>query len=136
MLPVALVVLLVSARPPCESIAGPVARVPTEAEREKLRKLVHQIPRDEDVDPHALEAIAMVETGFVPSIGEHCEIGHFQIMPRWASTFRLERPELFFDPRIGAIAAARLYKHGWQRWQDRYTALAANKCFGGKKVAG
>lgn len=121
---------------PCSAWAGPVARPPTAVERTALRALTHEIARREDVDPYALEAIAMVETGYVLSIGEHCEVGHFQIMPRWASTFRLDSPRLFFDPRIGATAAARLYKHGWHRWQERYAKLAANKCFGGKKLAG
>jgi hypothetical protein len=118
---------------PCADRAGPLTRAPNAAELQMIRRFVHDVARREGVDPYALEAIGMVETGFIASIGAHCEVGHFQIMPRWAPVFRLDSPRDFFDPRVGAIAAARIYRHGWQRWQPRYERLGGHRCFGGAK---
>ena len=41
-------------------------------------------------------------------------------MPWWAGVFRLQPPELLWDPRINAIAAARIYKDAWRRWAERF----------------
>jgi hypothetical protein len=115
---------------PCEAWAGPLSRRPSAAELETLRAHTHEVAKREGVDPHALEAIAMIETGFVPSIGAHCELGHFQIMPSWARVFELDSPARFLDVRVGAVAAARIYKHGWLRWQPRFKGMKNHRCTG------
>ena len=88
--------------------------------REWLRALVHQVAREEGVDPYALEALGMTETTLRPWLGKSCEVGAFQVMPWWAGVFRLDRPELLWDPRINAIAAARIYRDAWRRWDERF----------------
>ena len=104
---------------PCAARSGPLA--PDDPRlREWLRGLIHQVAREEGVDPFELEALGMTETTLRPWLGRSCEVGAFQIMPWWAGVFRLERPELLWDPRINAIAAARIYKDAWKRWDERF----------------
>jgi hypothetical protein len=88
--------------------------------REWLRALVHEVAQQEGVDPYALEALGMTETSLQPMLGRSCEVGPFQVMPWWASVFRLQSPDLLWDPRINAIAAARIYKDAWRRWDERF----------------
>jgi hypothetical protein len=103
----------------CAHISGPQA--PDDpALRRWLRALVHEVARQESVNPHALEALGMTETSLRPSIGRACEVGPFQVMPFWAGIFRLDPPSLLWDPRINAIAAARIYRSGWLRWNARF----------------
>ena len=104
---------------PCAASSGP--RGPDDPQlREWLRRLTHDVAREEGVDPHALEALGMTETALQPSLGRSCELGPFQVMPVWAEIFGLASPWLLWDPRINAIAAARIYKAGWQRWNERF----------------
>jgi hypothetical protein len=111
---------------PCAGRSGPLA--PDDPRlREWFRALVHQVAREEGVDPYALEALGMTETTLRPWLGRACEVGAFQVMPWWAGIFRLERPELLWDPRINAIAAARIYKDAWRRWDDRYAHAGKNR---------
>jgi hypothetical protein len=93
--------------------------------REWLREMVHEVARSERVDPLALEAIGVVETDLRPAVGASCELGPFQIMPQWAAVFALS-PWQLWDPRINAIAAARIYKSGLRRWNDRFAYAARN----------
>jgi hypothetical protein len=95
--------------------------------REWLRVLVHEVAREEGVDPHVLEALGMTETSLQPALGRACEMGPFQVMPFWAGIFRLDSPELLWDPRINAIAAARIYKAAWRRWDARFARAGANR---------
>ena len=94
--------------------------------REWLRNLVHDVARSEAVDPLALEALGVVETDLRPAVGASCELGPFQVMPMWAAVFELDTPWQLWDPRINAIAAARIYKSGLRRWNDRYSHAAHN----------
>jgi hypothetical protein len=111
---------------PCAGRNGPQA--PDDPRlREWLRALVHQVAREEGVDPFALEALGMTETSLRPSLGRSCEVGAFQVMPWWAGVFRLDPPELLWDPRINAIAAARIYKDAWRRWDERYAHAGHNR---------
>jgi hypothetical protein len=110
----------------CASVSGPVARDDPRL-REWLRRLVHEVAREEGVDPVELEALGMVESELRPMVGRSCELGPFQVMPSWAAVFRLESPALLWDPRINAIAAARIYKAGWKRWNDRYAKAGRNR---------
>jgi hypothetical protein len=110
----------------CAAVSGPVAADDPRL-REWLRGLVHDVARAEGVDPIELEALGMVETELRPMIGRSCELGPFQVMPHWAAVFRLESPALLWDPRINAIAAARIYKSGWKRWTDRYAKAGRNR---------
>jgi hypothetical protein len=48
-------------------------------------------------------------------------------MPWWAGIFRLSSPELLWDPRINAIAAARIYKDAWRRWDQRFAHAGRNR---------
>ena len=104
---------------PCAASSGP--RGPEDRRlREWLRSLVHEVARQEGVDPEALEALGMTETSLRPSLGRACELGPFQVMPWWAGVFQLDSPWLLWDPRINAIAAARIYRAAWRRWDARY----------------
>jgi hypothetical protein len=95
--------------------------------REWLRGLVHEVAIEEGVDPHVLEALGMTETELRPSLGRACELGPFQVMPWWAGVFQLDSPWLLWDPRINAIAAARIYRSGWLRWNDRFAKAGWNR---------
>jgi hypothetical protein len=95
--------------------------------REWLRALAHEVAAEEGVDPHALEALGMTETSLQPLLGRSCEMGPFQVMPWWAAIFRLRSPELLWDPRINAIAAARIYKDAWRRWDERFAHAGKNR---------
>ena len=111
---------------PCAGRNGPLA--PDDPrQREWFRGLVHQVAREEGVDPYALEALGMTETTLRPWLGRSCEVGAFQVMPWWAGVFRLDPPELLWDPRINAIAAARIYKDAWRRWDERYAHAGNNR---------
>jgi hypothetical protein len=104
---------------PCAASSGPAG--PDDPQlREWLRMLTHEVAREEGVDPHALEALGMTETALQPSLGRSCELGPFQVMPFWAGIFGLSSPWLLWDPRINAIAAARIYRSGWLRWDERF----------------
>ena len=94
--------------------------------REWLRGLIHQVARQEGVDPSALEALAVTETDLRPSVGKACELGPFQVSPQWARVFGLPSAEQLWDPRINAIAAARIYKAGLRRWVPRYALAGKN----------
>jgi len=110
---------------PCAASSGPQG--PDDPRlREWLRALVHQVAREEGVDPHALEALGMTETTLQPALGRACELGPFQVMPFWAAIFRLGSPDLLWDPRINAIAAARIYKDAWRRWDERFAHAGRN----------
>ena len=111
---------------PCAAQSGPQGPPKPEL-REWLRALVHEVARDEGVDPHALEALGMTETALQPALGRACELGPFQVMPWWAAIFRLDSPLLLWDPRINAIAAARIYKAAWRRWDKRFARAGANR---------
>ena len=108
---------------PCAASSGPQGP-DDERLREWLRALVHDVARREGVDPYELEALGMTETSLRPSLGRACELGPFQVMPFWAEIFRLDSPWLLWDPRINAIAAARIYKAAWLRWEARYSRAA------------
>jgi hypothetical protein len=95
-------------------------------QREWLRGLVHEVARSEGVDPLALEALGVTETDLRPAVGASCEVGPFQIMPGWAEVFGLDSPAQLWDPRINAIAAARIYKAGLRRWSERFAKAAHN----------
>jgi len=111
---------------PCARSSGPAG--PDDPRlREWLRALVHEVARQEGVDPHALEALGMTETSLRPSLGRACELGPFQVMPWWAQVFRLESPMLLWDPRVNAIAAARIYRSGWLRWNERFAQAGWNR---------
>jgi hypothetical protein len=111
---------------PCAAQSG--LQRPEDPElREWLRALVHEVAREEGVDPHALEALGMTETALQPALGRACEMGPFQVMPWWAGVFRLDSPILLWDPRINAIAAARIYKAAWRRWDARFARAGANR---------
>jgi hypothetical protein len=109
----------------CASISGP-RDDGDPRRREWLRRLVHEVARGEGVDPAALEALGTVETDLRPALGRDCELGPFQVMPSWAAVFGLA-PEQLWDPRINAIAAARIYKAAWRRWESRYARLGDNR---------
>jgi hypothetical protein len=110
---------------PCAEISGP--RGPDDPQRrEWLRKLVHQVARSEGVDPAVLEALGTVETDLRPAIGRACELGPFQVMQSWAAVFGIQ-PLQLWDPRINAIAAARIYKSAWRRWEARFAQLGKNR---------
>jgi hypothetical protein len=112
--------------PRCVSISGPRGeRDPLQ--HEWLRRLAHDVARGEGVDPLALEALGANETDLRPSLGRDCELGPFQVMPSWAAIFKLESIELLWDPRINAIAAARIYKSGLKRWRPEYAKLGKNR---------
>ena len=111
---------------PCAARSGPQGPEDPEL-REWLRALVHEVAREEDVDPHALEALGMTETALQPALGRACEMGPFQVMPWWAGIFRLDSPILLWDPRINAIAAARIYKAAWLRWESRFARAGGNR---------
>ncbi len=111
---------------PCASYAQVYGARPTGAVLAAKRRIIHQTALREGVDPHALEAIAMVETGIRPAIGGDCEIGPFQIMPFWAKEFGLSSPWYFWDLQTAATAAARIYRAGWDRWRPQYAAVGRN----------
>src|SRR5256885_12388495 len=110
----------------CASVAGPQGAADPHL-REWLRRLIHDVARKEGVDPAALEALAVTETDIRPSIGKACELGPFQVSQQWARVFRLPSVELLWDPRINAIAAARIYKAGLRRWVPRYASAGHNR---------
>jgi len=115
-----------SSPPDCAAVSGPL--VPEDPRlRQWLRRLVHEVARSEGVDPVALEALGMVETDLRPMVGRACELGPFQVMPSWAAVFQLDSPALLWDPRINAIAAARIYKAGWRRWEARFAQAGRNR---------
>ena len=111
---------------PCAAQSGPQGPENPEL-REWLRTLVHEVAREEGVDPLALEALGMTETALQPALGRACEMGPFQVMPWWAGIFLLDSPLLLWDPRINAIAAARIYKAAWRRWDKRFARAGANR---------
>jgi hypothetical protein len=111
---------------PCASVSGPQGPADPRL-REWLRRLIHDVARKEGVDPAALEALAVTETDLRPSIGKACELGPFQVSQSWARVFQLPSVELLWDPRINAIAAARIYKAGLRRWVPRYAAAGKNR---------
>jgi len=118
--------LAAAAQADCSTLRG--AQAPNDPRlREWLRRLVHEVARKEGVDPIALEALGMVETELRPMVGRACEIGPFQVMPAWAEVFRLDSVALLWDPRINAIAAARIYKAAWQRWDPRFAQAGRNR---------
>src|SRR4051812_3493945 len=110
----------------CASVAGPQGSADPRL-RQWLRSLIHDVARTEGVDPAALEALAVTETDIRPSIGKACELGPFQVSQQWARVFRLPSAELLWDPRINAIAAARIYKAGLRRWVPRYASAGKNR---------
>ncbi len=110
----------------CRETAGIYGEKPTPAQHASMRRLVHEVARVEGVDPAALEAIAMVETGLRPAVGLDCELGPFQVMQFWAGIFQLASPSLLWDLRINATAAARVYKAAFARWRPAFAALARN----------
>jgi hypothetical protein len=111
---------------PCASSSGPAG--PDDPRlREWLRALVHEVALEEGVDPHALEALGMTETTLRASLGRACELGPFQVMPWWARVFQLDSPWQLWDPRINAIAAARIYRSGWLRWNERFAKAGSNR---------
>ncbi|MFL5408725.1 MAG: hypothetical protein ACJ79O_23140 [Myxococcales bacterium] len=110
----------------CASVSGPQG-APDPRLREWLRRLIHDVARKEGVDPAALEALAVTETDLRPSIGRACELGPFQVSQSWARVFQLPSVELLWDPRINAIAAARIYKAGLRRWVPRYASAGKNR---------
>jgi hypothetical protein len=111
---------------PCAAASG--APSPDDPElREWLRALVHEVAREEGVDPYVLEALGMTETMLQPALGRSCELGPFQVMPWWAGIFRLDSPLLLWDPRINTIAAARIYKAAWRRWEARFSRAGKNR---------
>jgi hypothetical protein len=111
---------------PCASSSGPAG--PDDPRlREWLRALVHEVALEEGVDPHALEALGMTETTLRPSLGRACELGPFQVMPWWSRVFELESPWMLWDPRINALAAARIYRSGWLRWNERFAQAGWNR---------
>jgi hypothetical protein len=116
--------LLIAATQACASISGPVSVDPQL--QEWLRVLSHQVAVREGVNPLALEALGRTETDLRPMLGKDCELGPFQVMQSWARIFQLEPIDLW-DPRINAIAAARIYKSGLSKWKSRYAALGKNK---------
>ena len=77
--------------------------------------------------PVLYEALGMTETTLQPALGRSCELGPFQVMPWWAGIFRLDSPLLLWDPRINAIAAARIYKAAWRRWEARFSRAGRNR---------
>jgi len=115
-----------AASEPCAAISGPQAP-DHPGLRAWLRSLVHEVARQELVDPHALEALGMTETSLRPSLGRSCEVGPFQVMPWWARIFHLDPPSLLWDPRINAIAAARIYRSGWLRWNARFAQAGKSR---------
>ena len=118
--------LAAAAQADCAALSG--AQAPDDPRlREWLRRLTHEVARKEGVDPIALEALGMVETELRPMVGRACEIGPFQIMPGWAQVFQLDSAALLWDPRINAIAAARIYKAAWARWNPRFAKAGANR---------
>ena len=110
----------------CRGVAGIYGPKPTTAQHASMRKLVHQVAAAEGVDPAALEAIAMVETGLRPAVGLDCELGPFQVMQFWSPIFQLASPALLWDLRINATAAARVYKAALARFRPRFSQLAKN----------
>jgi hypothetical protein len=110
----------------CAAVAGPQGSADPRL-REWLRRLIHDVARNEGVDPAALEALAVTETDIRASIGKACELGPFQVSQQWARVFRLPSVELLWDPRINAIAAARIYKAGLRRWVPRYAFAGKNR---------
>ncbi len=111
----------------CAGRARAYGSVPKGSELEAIRSLVHSVARQEGVDPYLLEAIGRTETGLRPALGTSCEIGHFQIMPFWARTFGLASPDLLWDLRVGATAAARILKHALGRWKPGFAAAENNR---------
>ena len=110
---------------PCAASSGPAG--PDDPRlREWLRNLAHEVAVEEGVEPEALEALGMTETTLQPSLGRACELGPFQVMPWWAGVFGLDSPWLLWDPRINTIAAARIYKAAWRRWEDRFAKAGSN----------
>jgi len=110
----------------CASVSGPQGPADPRL-REWLRRLINDVARKEGVDPAALEALAVTETDLRPSIGKACELGPFQVSQSWAKVFGLPSAELLWDPRINAIAAARIYKAGLRRWVPRYASAGRNR---------
>ena len=112
--------------PRCAGISGPRGdRDPQQ--HEWLRTLAHDVALREGVDPLALEALGANETDLRPSLGRDCELGPFQVMPAWAAIFKLESIEMLWDPRINAIAAARIYRSGLKKWRPEYAKLGKNR---------
>jgi hypothetical protein len=112
--------------PRCVAISGPYGEK-DKAQHEWLKALAHDVARAEGVNPLELEALGANETDLRPSLGRDCELGPFQVMPRWAAIFKLDSAELLWDPRINAIAAARIYKSGMKRWKPEYAHLGKNR---------
>jgi hypothetical protein len=111
--------------PRCASISGP--RGARDARQHAwLRDIAHDVARKEGVSPLALEALGENETDLRPSLGRDCELGPFQVMPVWAAIFKLDSAELLWDPRINAIAAARIYKSALRKWRPQYARLGRN----------
>jgi hypothetical protein len=110
----------------CAAVSGPQGPADPRL-REWLRRLIHEVARQEGIDPAALEALAVTETDIRPSIGKACELGPFQVSQQWARVFRLPSAEHLWDPRINAIAAARIYKAGLRRWVPRYASAGKNR---------
>lgn len=111
--------------PRCAGISGPRGeRDP--AQHAWLRDIAHDVARKEGIDPLALEALGENETDLRPSLGRDCELGPFQVMPRWAAVFKLDSAEMLWDPRINAIAAARIYKSALRKWRPSYAHLGKN----------
>lgn len=90
--------------------------------------LVRRVALAEGVDPDALVALGMTETGLRPALGNDCEVGHFQIMPWWAGQFGLPSAAWLWDLEIGATAAARIYGAGVMSWVDRYARAGRSAC--------
>jgi hypothetical protein len=112
--------------PRCALISGPYGEK-DERQHEWLRALTHDVAKREGVDPLALEALGENETSLRPSLGRDCELGPFQVMPGWAAVFKLDSAEQLWDPRINAIAAARIYKSGLRKWRAEYAGLGKNR---------
>jgi hypothetical protein len=112
--------------PRCVAVSGPYGEKDP-ALHEWLKALAHDVARAEGINPLELEALGANETDLRPSLGRDCELGPFQVMPRWAAIFKLDSAEMLWDPRINAIAAARIYKSGMKRWKPEYARLGKNR---------
>jgi hypothetical protein len=116
----------IAASEACAAISGPQGPADPR-QRAWLLRIVHEVAVREGVDPLALEALAVVETDLRPAVGRACELGPFQVSLSWAAVFGLHPPELLWDPRINAIAAARIYKAALRRWRPRYAQAGRNR---------
>ena len=125
----AVALLAILAAPPARAAdrCQAVASAPDARQQQWLRALVREVALQERVEPAALEALGLTETGLRPAVGLACELGPFQVMRSWARVFRLDSPALLWDPRINAIAAARIYQAAWLRWEPRFARLGRNR---------